>query len=118
MCIRDSVRALLRRAGGRPPTPVRVGALRVEPAMRRVWFGDVEVELTAREFQVLEFLVRRSGVVLSKADIVAGVWSDEFDGDQNIVEVYVRRLRRKVDERFGVQIITTVRGAGYRVDGE
>ena len=111
------VRALLRRAGSRPPTPVRVGSLRIEPGTRRVWFGDLEVELTAREFQVLEFLVRRAGVVLSKTDIVDGVWSDEFDGDSNIVEVYVRRLRRKIDERFGVQVITTVRGAGYRVDG-
>ena len=65
---------------------------------------------------MLEFLVRRAGQVLSKSEIIAGVWEFDFDGDPNIVEVYVRRLRRKLDEPFAADSITTVRGAGYRLD--
>ena len=110
------VHALLRRAGGRDPTPVSVGQLRLDRLGHRVWFGDGELRLTAREFDVLEFLVRRSGQVLSKSQILAGVWSDDFDGDPNVVEVYVLRLRRKIDEPYGGHMITTVRGAGYRID--
>jgi two-component system, OmpR family, response regulator len=109
------IRALLRRAGGRDPVPVQVGDLRIDPRARRLWRGDTEVALTAREFSVLEFFIRRAGQVLSKDDILAGVWSDDFEGDPNIVEVYVRRLRRKIDEPFGRRSIETVRGAGYRL---
>lgn len=109
------VRALLRRAAGRNPAPVQVGDLRINPGERRVWRGEVEVALTAREFDVLELLVRRAGQVLAKAEILAGVWDYDFDGDPNIVEVYIRRLRRKVDEPFGRRSIETARGAGYRV---
>jgi DNA-binding response OmpR family regulator len=110
------VRALLRRAGGRDPTPVTVGDLRIDPAARRAWRADSEIDLTTREFDVLEFLVRRAGTVLSKSDILAGVWDDDFDGDPNIVEVYIHRLRRKVDEPFASSTLATVRGAGYRLD--
>ena len=110
------VHALLRRSAGGPPNPVSVGNLRVDPGGRRVWRGDVEISLTAREFEVLHHLVRRQGQVLSKNDILAGVWDYDFDGDPNIVEVYVGRLRRKVDEPFGEQSIQTVRGAGYRIE--
>jgi two-component system OmpR family response regulator len=109
------VRALLRRAAGRNPAPVAVGDLRIDPGRRRVWRGDVEVELTTREFDVLEFLVRRAGQVLAKAEILAGVWDYDFEGDPNIVEVYIRRLRRKLDEPFDRHSIETVRGAGYRM---
>jgi DNA-binding response OmpR family regulator len=109
------VRALLRRAAERQPVPTVVGDLRIDTAARRVWRDRVELRLTAREYDVLEFLVRRAGQTLSKADILAGVWQDEFDGDPNIVEVYVGRLRRKVDEPFDHQTIETVRGAGYRL---
>ena len=110
------VHALLRRSAGRHPNPVSVGSLRVDPGARRVWRGDVEISLTAREFEVLHHLVRQPGQVLSKHDILAGVWDYDFDGDPNIVEVYVGRLRRKVDEPFGEQSIQTVRGAGYRIE--
>jgi DNA-binding response OmpR family regulator len=110
------IRALLRRSAGRDPSAVVAGDLRVDPVQRRVWRGDVEVTLTARQFDVLEFLVRRVGEVLSKQDILDGVWSYDFTGDPNIVEVYVRRLRLRVDEPFGRHAIRTVRGAGYRVD--
>lgn len=112
------VRALLRRAG-REPAPLVAGDLRIEPLQRRVWRGDSEVVLTARQFDVLEFLMRRVGQVLSKQEILDGVWEYEFEGDPNIVEVYIRRLRTRIDEPFGRHAIETIRGAGYRlaVDG-
>jgi DNA-binding response OmpR family regulator len=114
------VRSLLRRIGGRGVmVPAEAGDLRIDPLARRVWRGDIEVALTARQFDVLEFLVRRAGQVLSKRDILAGVWEYDFDGDPNLVEVYIRRLRAAIDEPFGRHAIETVRGAGYRlaVDG-
>jgi DNA-binding response OmpR family regulator len=109
------LRALGRRAAARSHTPAEVGDLRIDPATRRAWRGSTEVSLTNRQFQVLEFFVRRAGQVLSKAEILAGVWEHEFEGDPNIVEVYVRRLRRTIDEPFGLHTIETVRGAGYRL---
>jgi two-component system, OmpR family, response regulator len=109
------VRALLRRSAGRSPAPVAAGDLQLDPAGRRAFRGGREISLTAREFAVLEFLVRRAGSVQSKDDIIAGVWQHDFEGDHNIVEVYVRRLRRKIDEPFGRHAIETVRGAGYRL---
>jgi len=112
------IRALLRRAADRRPAPVSVGGLRIDPAQRRVWAGTQERVLTSREFAVLEFLVRRAGQVVSKEEILAGVWDDDFDGDPNIVEVYVLRLRRKLAGPQGRHRIQTVRGAGYRVVGD
>ncbi|HET6949795.1 MAG TPA: response regulator transcription factor [Acidimicrobiales bacterium] len=109
------VRALLRRAPDRAVAPTTVGDLRIDPARRRVWRGATEVRLTAREFDVLALLVRRRGQVLAKPQILAAVWDSDFEGDPNIVEVYVRRLRRKLDEPFGRRSIQTVRGAGYRI---
>lgn len=109
------VRALLRRTSGRDPEPLQVGDLRIDPVQRRSWRGEVEITLTARQFDVLEFLVRRPGEVLSKEEILRGVWSYDFEGDANIVEVYVRRLRTRIDEPFGRRSIETVRGAGYRL---
>ena len=108
------LRALLRR-GDHAPAPVSVGDLRIDSGERRTWRGDTEITLTARQFEVLEFLVRRAGQVLSKTDILEGVWMHDFDGDPNIVEVYVKRLRRAVDEPFRRRSIETVRGAGYRI---
>ena len=113
------VRALLRRAGGSERVDIQVGELRVDPAARRVWRDDFEIKLTAREFDVFEFLLRRRGRVLSKGDILAGVWHDDFEGDPNIVEVYVARLRRKLEAGASAEsvapTIVTVRGAGYRL---
>jgi two-component system OmpR family response regulator len=109
------IRALLRRTTGRSPTPVEVGDLRIDTGQRRAWRAGTLLTLTAREFDVLTFLLRRAGQVLSKDEILAGVWEYDFDGDPNIVEVYVGRLRRKVDEPFGEQSIETVRGVGYRL---
>lgn len=107
------IRALLRRSANGALTSVEVGDLRLDSAARRAWRQGREIALTAREYDVLEFLVRRPGQVLSKQAILAGVWDHEFDGDPNIVEVYVLRLRRKVDVPFGGDMIRTRRGAGY-----
>lgn len=112
------VRALLRRSSGRDPVPIEAGDLRIDPGQRRVWRGEVEIELTARQFDVLEFLIRRAGQVLHKREILSGVWEYEFDGDPNIVEVYIRRLRMRIDEPFGRHSIETVRGAGYRLSSD
>jgi two-component system, OmpR family, response regulator len=109
------VRALFRRTGGRIAEPITVAGLTLDRARHRVSRGPAPVELTSREFDVLEFLMRRAGQVLSKHEILDGVWPYDFDGDPNIVEVYVRRLRRKIDEPFATQSIATVRGAGYRL---
>jgi len=113
------IRALLRRATGHNPVAVEAGDLRIDPGQRRVWRGEVEIEVTSRQFDVLEFLMRRAGQVLSKTEILDGVWEYEFEGDPNIVEVYIRRLRTRIDEPFGRHAIETLRGAGYRlaVDG-
>ncbi|HYY82666.1 MAG TPA: winged helix-turn-helix domain-containing protein, partial [Actinomycetes bacterium] len=81
------------------------------------WRGQVELELTPRELALLEFLLRCRGEVVSKREILQHVWDDDFEGDPNIVEVYVRRLRGKLDRPFGRQTIQTVRGAGYRLAG-
>jgi len=112
------VRSLLRRAGGRSPAPTVVGAVSVDSAARRVSAHGEALELTRREFDVLEFLVRRSGIVVSKDEILAGVWEFDFDGDPNIVEVYIARLRRKLDDPHGTHHITTIRGAGYLMSGD
>jgi DNA-binding response OmpR family regulator len=111
------LRALLRRTTGGGPAPVQVGDLRLDTASHRCWRGETEVSLTAREFSVLEYLVRRSGLAVSKSQILNGVWDYDFEGDPNVVEVYIRRLRRKIDEPYGRHDIETLRGVGYRVTG-
>ena len=110
------IRALLRRGASERPAELVAGDLRLDPAGHKAYRGDVEIDLTAREFSILEFLMRRVGEVASKADIMAHVWDFAFDGDPNIVEVYVRSLRKKVDLPFDRKSIETVRGAGYRLD--
>ena len=105
------LRALLRRGAPARPVTLECGAVRLDPASRRAWRGGEELRLTAREAQVLEYLLRHAGQVRSKRDILDHVWDSDFDGDPNIVEVYVRYLRRKI----GAEAIETVRGAGYRL---
>jgi two-component system OmpR family response regulator len=109
------LRALIRRGAGERPATLEAGDLRFDPAARRAWRGEMEVELTAREMALLEFLLRRKGEVVSKSDILEHVWDYDFEGDQNIVEVYVRRLRNKLDRPFRRSALETVRGAGYRL---
>ena len=110
------IRALLRRSGAAPALVYQAGDLTVNPVTHGCSRGDVDIPLTAREFAVLEFLMRRAGEVVSKLEILDNVWDFAFDGDPNIVEVYVRHLRRKLDEPFGRQLIQTIRGVGYRLD--
>ncbi|MEV0849169.1 response regulator transcription factor [Streptomyces sp. NPDC049954] len=106
------VKALLRRRPG-VPSPVHVlGPLTVDTAARRVWVAQDEAALTAKEFAVLEQLVVRPGQIVSKAEILEHVWDFAYEGDPNIVEVYVSTLRRKL----GADLIRTVRGAGYRLE--
>jgi two-component system, OmpR family, response regulator len=109
------LRALMRRGGRERPAVLSSGDLRLDPASRRCWRGDTEVTLTPREASVLEYLLRGVGEVRSKREILDHVWDDDFEGDPNIVEVYVRHLRRKLDEPFARAAIETVRGAGYRL---
>jgi DNA-binding response OmpR family regulator len=109
------LRALLRRGAPKRPAVLRIGDLQLDPSRRRVWRGDVEVELTPREMALLEFLMRHEGAVVSKREIIDHVWDYDFEGDPNIVEVYVRHLRNKLDRPFGRCTIQTVRGAGYRL---
>src|SRR4051812_32417423 len=109
------LRALIRRGGAERPVELSAGDLRLDPATRRAWRGDAELSLTMREVALLEYLLRRDGAVCSKIDIVEHVWDERFDGDLNIVEVYIGHLRAKIDRPFGRTSIQTVRGAGYRV---
>ncbi|WP_144714143.1 response regulator transcription factor [Curtobacterium pusillum] len=109
------LRALVRRGARERPAVLTVGDLVVDPAARTVTRAGVAVDLTSREFAVLEFLARRPGEVCSKRDVIENVWDVDFEGDPNIVEVYVGHLRRKVDRPFGRAAIETVRGAGYRL---
>jgi two-component system, OmpR family, response regulator len=112
------LRALLRRGAKERPAVLSAGDLTLDPATRRCRRGSVEIELTSREFSVLEYLLRRAGEVLSKREILDHVWDYDFEGDPNIVEVYIRYLRNKVDRPFGRRTIETVRGAGYRMSGD
>jgi DNA-binding response OmpR family regulator len=109
------LRALFRR--GAPPRPavMEFGPMRLDPGSRTVSHGDTEVSLTAREFSLLEYLMRRDGNVASKPEILDHVWGIDFAGDPNVVEVYVGYLRRKIDQPFATNLIQTVRGAGYRL---
>jgi DNA-binding response OmpR family regulator len=110
------LRALIRRGRRERPTVLRAGDLRLDPARHRCSRGDVEIELTARQFSLLEYLMRRAGEVVSKSEILDHVWDYAFDGHDNIVEVYVGYLRKKLDLPFGRATIATLRGAGYRLD--
>ncbi|MBA3743045.1 response regulator transcription factor [Sporichthya sp.] len=110
------LRALLRRGAPERPAVLAAGDLRLDPSTRQAWRGEVEVELTAREMALLEFLLRRRGTVVSKREILDHVWDVDFEGEENIVEVYIRHLRNKLDRPFGRDSVTTVRGSGYRLE--
>lgn len=109
------LRALIRRGRTQLAPRLVAGDLVLDPAQRTCHRGDVVIELTAREFAVLEYLLSRAGAVVSKQDVLDHVWDVDFAGDANIVEVYVGHLRRKIDEPFGRHAIQTVRGHGYRL---
>ncbi|MET8953721.1 response regulator transcription factor [Streptomyces sp. NPDC004393] len=111
------LRALLRRGAPARPAVLAAGDLALDPARRRCQRAGQEIALTAREFTLLEFLLRHPDEVVSKTDILDHVWEENFDGDTNVVEVYVGYLRRKIDAPFGRRTIETVRGAGYLLHG-
>jgi DNA-binding response OmpR family regulator len=109
------LRALARRGTTSRPVVLRVDDLRLDPATHLCRRGDQDIPLAAKEFSVLEHLLRHRGRVVSKAEIIAGVWDENSDVDPNLVEVYISSLRRKIDAPFGRRTIVTVRGFGYRV---
>jgi two-component system OmpR family response regulator len=109
------LRAIARRGAVERPTVVEVGDLRLDPAGRRAWRGDVELRLTAREFTILELFMRRPGQVLTRLQLLEGAWDMAFESRSNIVDVYIRYLREKVDRPFGRASLETVRGVGYRL---
>ncbi|MBI1351291.1 MAG: response regulator [Actinomycetales bacterium] len=110
------IRALLRRIVTERPTVLTVGDLELDPVTHRVTRAGRSIELTPREFTLLEYLMRNPGRVLSKSELLDHVWDPTFEGPLNVVEVYVGYLRKKVDAPFDVQSIATVRGFGYRLD--
>ena len=112
------LRALVRRGANERPTVLEVDDLRLDPATRRAWRGEVEVELSAKEFALLEAFMRRPGDVLSRYQLLEHAWDYGYENRSNVVDVYVRYLRDKVDRPFGRASIETVRGAGYRLRNE
>jgi DNA-binding response OmpR family regulator len=109
------LRALLRRSSGERPAVLSAGDLVLDPARHACRRGETPIELTPREFAVLEYLMRRAGEVVPKSEILEHVWDFAFEGDVNVVEVYVGYLRKKIDAPFARRALQTVRGVGYRI---
>ena len=109
------VRALVRRSRLGDVSALSVEGLALDPIRKRCSDGTTQITLSGREVEVLAFLMLQQGVVVSKGKVIRAVWGDGFEGDQNIVEVYVRNLRRKLDAAFGRKFIETVRGSGYSI---
>jgi DNA-binding response OmpR family regulator len=110
------LRALVRRGAPERPATLSAGDLTLDPSEHRVSRGDQPIPVTPREFALLEFLLRNKGHAVTKTAIIQNVWDAHFDGDPNIIEVYVGYLRKKIDHPFGRSAIETVRGAGYRLN--
>jgi len=109
------LRALVRRGGTERPVALEVGDLRLDPATRQVWRGKTEIELSGKEFALLETFMRRPGDVLSRLQLLEHAWDYTYENRSNVVDVYVRYLREKIDRPFGRRSIETVRGVGYRL---
>jgi two-component system OmpR family response regulator len=109
------LRSLARRGQPERPTVLEAGGLRLDPSTRTVWRGETEIELSAKEFALLETFMRRPGQVLSRYQLLEHAWDIAYESKSNVVDVYVRYLREKVDRPFGVESLETVRGAGYRL---
>lgn len=109
------LRALVRRGAPERPVVLTAGTLSLDPSRHTVTRADTAIDLTPREFGVLEYLMRNKDTVVTKAAILTNVWDAHFDGPDNVVEVYVRYLRRKIDIPFGTNTIETIRGVGYRL---
>ena len=114
------LRALARRGGVERPAELLVGELRLDPATRRAWRGEAEIALSPKEFALLETFMRRPGQVLSRLQLIEHAWDFAYENRSNVVDVYVRYLREKVDRPFGADSLETVRGVGYRLreDGD
>ena len=111
------LRALVRRGPVERPAVLETAGLLLDPASHRVWRGEVEIELSAKEFALLETFMRRPGQVLSRYQLLEHAWDIAYENKSNVVDVYVRYLREKVDRPFGVETLETVRGSGYRLRG-
>jgi two-component system OmpR family response regulator len=109
------LRALARRGAPKRPAVLEAGSLRLDPATRQAWRGEVEIELSPKEFALLETLMRRAGHVLTRLELIEHAWDHAYENRSNVVDVYVRYLREKVDRPFGLDSIETVRGVGYRL---
>ena len=109
------LRSLARRGRPERPTVLSVGSLRLDPARRAVRRGEAPVELSAKEFALLEVLMRQPGIVLTRLELIEHAWDFAYEIRSNIIDVYIRRLRRKLDEPFGTSSLETVRGIGYRL---
>jgi two-component system OmpR family response regulator len=109
------LRALARRSPLERPTVLEVGSLRLDPASHHAWRSDTEIELSTKEFAILETFMRRPGQVLSRFELLEHAWDYGYENRSNVVDVYVRYLREKIDRPFGCKSIETVRGAGYRL---
>jgi two-component system OmpR family response regulator len=113
--LRARLRALVRRGGAERPTVLEVGDLRLDPATQEVWRGDVPINLSTKEYALLELFMRRPGEVISRYELLEHGWDMGYDNRSNVITVYIRYLREKVDRPFGRQSIETVHGAGYRL---
>lgn len=109
------LRALARRGQAERPATLEVGNLRLDPVARQAWRGENELELSAKEFTLLEIFMRNPGHVLTRTRLLEHAWEYDFEHRSNVIEVYIRYLRRKIDQPFGVRSLETVRGAGYRL---
>ncbi|MBI9093163.1 MAG: response regulator transcription factor [Desulfobacterium sp.] len=109
------VRAMLRRGGGSGTSKVEVGDLVLDPSTREVWWKKKAIDFTTKEYAVLEYLMRNPNAVVTRKMIEEHAWNYDFDSISNLVDVYIRRIRQKIDPEQGKHIITTIRGAGYRI---
>jgi two-component system OmpR family response regulator len=109
------LRALARRGPVERPAVLEVGSLRLDPAGRRVWRGETEVDVSTKGFALLDMFMRRPGEVLSRFDLLEGAWDNGYENRSNVIDVHIRQLRERIDEPFALQSIETVRGVGYRL---
>ena len=113
--LRARLRALVRRGVAERPVVSQVGDLRLDPATQRVWRGEIEIVLSAKEVALLELFMRRPGEVISRYELLEHAWDMNYDNRSNVVTVHIRHLREKIDRPFGRSSIETVRGSGYRL---
>jgi two-component system OmpR family response regulator len=109
------LRALARRGQAEGMAPIEVGDLRLDPGACQAWRGETEIELSAKELTLLEVFMRNPGHVLTRTQLLEHAWAYDYEHRSNVIEVYIRYLRRKIDQPFGVRSLETVRGAGYRL---